>query len=145
MRPNMSTFLKSLNGVAPKQDYIVSPGQLWLDGIAIKPGVVRQFVAMPMDSGYSIERQVTGMDNVGGLQLEIIPSRHDFKSVHKGPIIPVHIRALTGRTDSIQFGRQQTIQELIDKYGEIINVLSRNIWLTYQGKRLHICATPCPW
>lgn len=30
-----------------KQDYIVIPGQKWLDGICVAPGVVRQFVAMP--------------------------------------------------------------------------------------------------
>jgi hypothetical protein len=141
----MSTFLKSLNGVAPKQDYIVSPNQLWLDGIAIKPGVVRQFVAMPMDSGYSIERQVTGMDNVGGLQLEIIPARYIFESVHKGPIILVHIKGITGRTDSIQIGRQQTIHELIDKYGGIFGIPIRELTLLYQGKLLQRCATPCPW
>ena len=30
-----------------KQDYIVLPGQRWMDGICVAPGVVRQFVAMP--------------------------------------------------------------------------------------------------
>jgi len=30
-----------------EQDYIVIPGQQWLDGICVAPGVVRQFVAMP--------------------------------------------------------------------------------------------------
>jgi len=30
-----------------EQDYIVIPGQRWLDGICVAPGVVRQFVAMP--------------------------------------------------------------------------------------------------
>ena len=29
-----------------EQDYIVLPGQEWLDGICVAPGVVRQFVAM---------------------------------------------------------------------------------------------------
>lgn len=29
------------------QDYVVVPGQAWLDGICVAPGVVRQFVAMP--------------------------------------------------------------------------------------------------
>ena len=31
----------------PSQDYIVVPGQKWLDGICVAPGIVRQFVAMP--------------------------------------------------------------------------------------------------
>jgi hypothetical protein len=29
------------------QDYVVVPGQDWLDGICVAPGIVRQFVAMP--------------------------------------------------------------------------------------------------
>jgi hypothetical protein len=29
------------------QDYVVVPGQSWLDGICVAPGIVRQFVAMP--------------------------------------------------------------------------------------------------
>jgi hypothetical protein len=28
-----------------KQDYVVVPGQQWLDGICVQEGVVRQFVA----------------------------------------------------------------------------------------------------
>lgn len=38
-----------------EQDYFVTPAQPWLDGVALSPGVVRQFVAMPKSSGYSIE------------------------------------------------------------------------------------------
>ena len=34
----------------PVQDYVVVPGQDWLDGICIAPGIVRQFVAMPCKS-----------------------------------------------------------------------------------------------
>ena len=32
------------------QDYIVVPKQKWLDGLAIAPGTVRQFIAMPDQS-----------------------------------------------------------------------------------------------
>jgi hypothetical protein len=34
----------------PIQDYVVVPGQEWLDGICVAPGIVRQFVAMPCKS-----------------------------------------------------------------------------------------------
>ncbi|KAF5847119.1 hypothetical protein GGP41_003381 [Bipolaris sorokiniana] len=34
------------------QDYVVIPGQEWLDGICIAPGIVRQFVAMSFDNKY---------------------------------------------------------------------------------------------
>lgn len=77
---------------AEKQDYIVVPGQKWLDGIAVSPGVVRQFVAMPrksntflnvnlpankliaVGSGYTVEGQVSGKETFGGIQIEVIPS-----------------------------------------------------------------------
>lgn len=62
------------------QDYLVlGPGsksyhQQWLDGISDVDGKVRQFVAMPKGSGYSIEAQVTGNDIVCGIQFEVIPT-----------------------------------------------------------------------
>lgn len=74
MRPNMATFLKTRNGVARKQDYVFCPRQHWLDGAAIRPGVVRQFVAVPYASGPSIEEQMTGLDSVGGIQIEVVPA-----------------------------------------------------------------------
>ncbi|KAI1742539.1 hypothetical protein F4680DRAFT_446104 [Xylaria scruposa] len=57
----------------PIQDYMVVPGQPWLDGIVCEDGQVRQFVAQPRDSGFSVEQQVTGADARGGIQVEIIP------------------------------------------------------------------------
>ena len=57
-----------------KQDYVVVPPQKHLDGIAVGQDKVGQFVAMPIGSGYSVKKQVTGKEDVGGLQLEITPS-----------------------------------------------------------------------
>lgn len=73
MVPNIATYLKQKSGAPRKQDYVVVPSQPWLDGIATRPGLVKQFVAMPYGSGYSVEQQVTGVEVVGGLQFEIIP------------------------------------------------------------------------
>jgi hypothetical protein len=56
------------------QDYAVVPDQPWLDGIAAEDGSVKQFVAMPKGSGYSVEVQVTGEEKIGGLQFEVIPT-----------------------------------------------------------------------
>ncbi|KIJ11858.1 hypothetical protein PAXINDRAFT_83862 [Paxillus involutus ATCC 200175] len=74
-----------------KQDYLPigeGHGQLWLDGISTSPGVVRQFVAMPLGEGYTVEGQVTGAEvrlilfirlcfmsfqNVGGIQVDVFP------------------------------------------------------------------------
>ncbi|OOQ82021.1 hypothetical protein PEBR_40658 [Penicillium brasilianum] len=57
-----------------EQDYLVFPGQPWIDGICVTTGVVRQFVAMPLGSGYTVEGQKTGEEKHGGLQIEIIPA-----------------------------------------------------------------------
>lgn len=51
------------------QDYIVCPDQPWLDGINVGAGQIRQFVAVPLGGGYTVEAQVTGREAVGGIQL----------------------------------------------------------------------------
>ena len=56
------------------QEYVVTPKQLWLDGIANDNAHVRQSVAMPLGSGHSVEAQVTGQDLVEGLQFHVTPS-----------------------------------------------------------------------
>jgi hypothetical protein len=58
---------------ADRQDYVVLPGQPWLDGYYVEDGCVRQFVAMPLGSGYSAEEQLTGRAEHGGLQLLAFP------------------------------------------------------------------------
>ncbi|KAK6337489.1 hypothetical protein TWF730_002888 [Orbilia blumenaviensis] len=55
------------------QDYIVAPKQSELDGVRTKEDHVKQFVAMPLSWGYSLEKQVTGSETIGGIQLEIAP------------------------------------------------------------------------
>lgn len=56
---------------ASPQNYIVCPDQPWLDGINTGTGLIRQFVAMPLGSGYTIEGQLTGDERLGGLQLQV--------------------------------------------------------------------------
>ena len=41
------------------QDYVVLPDQPWLDGYCVETGVIRQFVAMPLGRGYTVEEQLT--------------------------------------------------------------------------------------
>lgn len=55
------------------QDYCVCPDQPWLDGFCVAPGIVRQFVAMPLGSGYTAEEQITGEAVWGGLQVSVTP------------------------------------------------------------------------
>ena len=65
------TWTESLSQ-AP-QNYLVTPEQPWLDGFAVRKGIIRQFVAMPLGAGYSAEEQITGKSETGGLQLQVYP------------------------------------------------------------------------
>ena len=57
------------------QDYVVAPGQPWLDGYCVEKGTIRQFVAMPLGAGYTAEEQLTGRAEVGGIQLIVYPMK----------------------------------------------------------------------
>ncbi|KAH8818840.1 hypothetical protein DL96DRAFT_1431116, partial [Flagelloscypha sp. PMI_526] len=63
------------NEEAPKgmQDYVVGGRQPWIDGIATEPGVVRQFVAMKLGHGYTIEEQLSDTTH-GGIQIDVFPT-----------------------------------------------------------------------
>lgn len=54
---------------AGENDYVVCPPQPWLDGIKAGEGTIRQFVAMPLGLGYTVEAQVTGKEEFGGMQI----------------------------------------------------------------------------
>ncbi|MFD1656755.1 hypothetical protein ACFSL4_00520 [Streptomyces caeni] len=55
------------------QNYVVLPRQPWLDGINSGKGTVRQFVAVPLGLGATVEGQVTGEEVWGGIQLQTFP------------------------------------------------------------------------
>ena len=58
-----------------RQDYMVVPGQPWLDGFCVEKGLIRQFVAMPLGEGYTPEEQLTGEAEHGGLQIAVYPMK----------------------------------------------------------------------
>lgn len=62
---------------AADRDYVVLPEQPWLDGFCVAEGVVRQFVAMPLGSGYSVEEQITGKAEHGGVQIIVYPMKRE--------------------------------------------------------------------
>ncbi|WP_434587745.1 hypothetical protein [Streptomyces sp. A5-4] len=55
------------------QNYLALPRQPWLDGINSGKGTVRQFVAVPLGMGATVEGQVTGEETWGGVQLQSFP------------------------------------------------------------------------
>ena len=67
------------------QDYVVSPGQPWIDGFNIGKGVIRQFVAMPLGEGYSVEEQLTRAGEWGGVQISVTPLKRSIWQKLKNP------------------------------------------------------------
>ncbi len=65
------------------QDYLVAPEQPWLDGFCVEDGLVRQFVAMPLGQGYTVEEQLVGEARHGGLQIAVYPMKASrFQDLH---------------------------------------------------------------
>jgi len=61
-----------------KGDYCVGPDpQQWLDGYVVEDGVIKQFVAVPLGSGLSVEEQLGG-PGIGGIQIEVFPMKAEF-------------------------------------------------------------------
>lgn len=75
---------------AEPQNYVVAGVQPWLDGIASGKGTIRQFVAMPLGQGYTVEGQVTGEERFGGIQLRAFapkPGRIPPPTPYRGMVV----------------------------------------------------------
>lgn len=147
-----ATKLRRLNLLAKEksiQDYVVTPHQLWLDGIASNDGCVRQFVAMPLGSGYSVEAQVTGEDVVGGLQFEIthastlpppLPEAYKNRRIDDSVKYPVEILFVKTLTDTVLvLSNVSPSTTILDAQGMIFNesgVPPGEQRLIYGGKQL---------
>lgn len=97
------------------QDYMVLPEQKWIDGIAIAPGVVRQFVAMPVGSSYSIERQITGEESVAGISFLVRPRMVEICSrgiFERQKDLELHIRTLNSGTFTVHASSLDIIDDL---------------------------------
>jgi hypothetical protein len=81
------------------QDYMVSTEQPWLDGYCVERGLIRQFVAMPLGSGYSSEEQITGKAEHGGIQIVVYPMKREVFE-KRFPKRPIQERLLHARYDS---------------------------------------------
>ena len=55
------------------QGYVVTNQQPWLDGFCIEKGRIRQFVAAPLGEGVTVEEQLTGEAEFGGIQIKAWP------------------------------------------------------------------------
>lgn len=64
---------KKWAAVLREGDYCVIPDQPWLDGFVTNNGQIKQFVAAPLGSGVTVEGQLTGKEEFGGIQIEAFP------------------------------------------------------------------------
>jgi len=55
------------------QGYVVTNQQPWLDGFCVEKGRIRQFVASPLGEGVTVEEQLTGEAEFGGIQIKAWP------------------------------------------------------------------------
>ncbi|EKJ68938.1 hypothetical protein FPSE_10863 [Fusarium pseudograminearum CS3096] len=120
------------------QDYIVTPDQRWLDGVAVEPGKIRQFVAMPVGTGHSIEAQMTGAEKAGGVQFEI--TRLDSKPP-EGDIITIDIVTGGGKVHRVTTSRQETVEQLMRRIELVEKLTLDEMRLIYAGKHLEVFRT----
>ena len=57
------------------QNYLVCPPQPWLDGINFGDGSIRQFVAMPLGLGVTVEAEITGREIAGAIQVKVFDAK----------------------------------------------------------------------
>jgi len=113
------------NGLkADPQDYIVCPDQPWLDGINTGHGSIRQFVAMPLGRGYTVEASLTATEKFGGIQLTVFepkPGRFPDKPPIRSESGPVRFAAPKANTapQSMGLGAGGQMKQKIypDSYG----------------------------
>ncbi|KAK4230329.1 hypothetical protein QBC38DRAFT_440947 [Podospora fimiseda] len=119
------------SAVEADQDYMFVPGQPWLDGVAIEPGVVRQFVASRLGWGQTVEAQVTGAEKEGGIMIEVValrPEKRDPPPPHvpkyrpldevEGEQFTMFVKYYTGQTQCYHVKPLTTIEELKNMVAE---------------------------
>ncbi|EFC38876.1 predicted protein [Naegleria gruberi] len=108
-------------GKNKKQNYMVLPNQLWIDGIACDETTVKQFVAMPLGSGKTVEEQLTGNADYGGIQFRIYQARKDALShlplerqvrTVGGGSMKVLVKTLTGKTIVVYTDSNDQIEDV---------------------------------
>ena len=115
-----------------KQSFVNVPSQKWIDGIAVRPGVVRQFVALPIGSGATVEGQMTGQEQIGGLQIEVMPVI-GFEIV---------VKTLTEKRIPLIVAPKMTVGELKDLVRAKEGIPPDQIRLVFKGKQLMVITLP---
>ena len=97
---------------ASPQNYVVVPPQPWLDGFKVKSGAVRQFVAVPLRGGGSVEEQITG-EAEGGITIAVFEPKPGALEGKSSP------PSASARTRELALGAGGRIEQRVypDPYG----------------------------
>ena len=107
------------------QDYVILPEQPWLDGYCVEKDTIRQFVAAPLGKGHTVEEQVSGTAEVGGLQFVVYPMKRAFYDLHVAPklrrqteaVYCASLRVESNDTMGLAAGGQMSQQIYQDEWG----------------------------
>lgn len=128
-----SLFRRASNVAQSKsiQDYVVAGQQPWIDGIVSEDGAVRQFVAVRLGTGSSLEAQMSGMELDNGIQFEIVPLK-------RGPLesFQVFVKALDGKTKALECESSATVEHLKNLIWDLDGTPVEAMRLVYAGKQL---------
>lgn len=111
------------------------PDQERLDGIVVGTEVVRQFVAMPLGTGYTIESQLKNEASIkGGLQFEIVPLNTNL----------IFIKPWFGPSVAVKLKETLTVEKLLARFGESSSdarLLFNNQSMSYGGNSLFLMSS----
>jgi hypothetical protein len=101
------------------QDYLVCPDQPWLDGVNAGSNFVRQFIATPLGKLETVEGQITGSEQTGGLQLVVYePKRWKFPDEPPpASSVPTQYTSDTGVEMGLEAGGRIKQKIYSDPYG----------------------------
>lgn len=127
------------------QDYAALPEQPWLDGYCVEKGVVRQFVAMPLGEGFTVEEQLTGAAAHGGVQLVAYPMKAARYETRRSALVLDRVTSCVGTLGLAPGGRMK--QEIcedpdgLDAWNQrrasrcFVSLLNTTQWLAVTGER----------
>ena len=122
------------------QDYVVTKGQLWVDGIVKSDGTVMQFVATPVGTGYSVEAQLTGQDSIAGIQFEIMVPKIDEVIIRKTEGLKIIVRSGWGQLWKFKGLKEaDQLSKIMDILQDTYRINLTSYRLTHEGRRFSRC------